>query len=626
MLKKPFVSIFLLFTFAFLQSKNLSGQSTPEIRAFIDSSEVYYITDGDKTIHFALKALKLAEELDDYWGLVNAQQMVGEGLVTLGKLDSAIYHFDLAMKLAIKEGDETERGNCLISKASIATNAGRHQEAIVYYNKGIKVKEALQDSASLCSVLLRLGGVYSQLGDHAMAADKYLTSIRICEAINNMQMVGYNFGSLGMIHDKQGNYKEAEEYFNKGVDVFTEMGDNFGIAGLRNNMGIMYKNMEQFDKSIENYEFSLEKFEAIGYKPGINACQTNLAILQVKKGLYESAEPFAQYGLQTAIELGNRESEQDNLNTLAQIEQGLKNYRKAIEYGQSSLEIAEELGSKEKLRDVNQTLSNIYKDMGQFDQSLNYYKKMVEHKDSILNATQSKQISELRTIYETEKKDQEITMLAKQTELDDVKKTRLWIGLVFTLLLGSLLVLLLRQKRKKDRQIFTQQQTIEKEKTRIAQLESSRLERELEFKQKELTAKVLQLARKNDFLQNLDQEVLKIREQSEPNLKDATRKLSRMINQDVEAETDWDDFLNSFKQVHTSFIERLTEEFEELTINDMKLACLFKMQLSSKEIASALNVSPAGIKKARHRLRKRLKLQPDEDIYTFFINYPRSNS
>ncbi|MDF1699416.1 MAG: tetratricopeptide repeat protein, partial [Saprospiraceae bacterium] len=340
----------------------------------------------------------------------------------------------------------------------------------------------------------------------------------------------------------------------------------------------------------------------------------------------EAAIPYAEFGLQTSKEIGNRESEQDNLNTLALIELGLNNYTPALNYAQRSLEIAKELKSKEKLRDVNLTLSTIFQELGQHDQALTYFKAYTSNKDSVLNATQSKQISELRTIYETEKKDQEIAMLAKERELDQIKKTRLWIGLLLSLGLGSLLIFYLRQKRKKDNQIFAQQQIIEQEKTRNAQLEATRLERELEFKQKELTAKVLQLARKNDFLQVLDQEVNKIREQSDTDVKNATRKLSNMIHRDVDAETDWDDFLSAFKQVHTSFIETLTTEFEDLTTNDVKLACLFKMHLSSKEIASALNVTPAGIKKARHRLRKRLQLEPDQDIHTFFIQYPTSKT
>ncbi|MDF1699511.1 MAG: tetratricopeptide repeat protein, partial [Saprospiraceae bacterium] len=176
--------ILILFGLFLVVDKSLA-QSTPEITALIDSTEKYYITDGDKTIQFARQALSLAENADDYWGKLNANQMIGEGQYTLGNLDSSLFYHTVAMELAKKEGDQRQVGNSFISRATIATTSGKHDEAITYYQEGIKIKEALKDSASLCSVFLRLGNVYSQLGKHTDAAQNYLTGIRICDAIQN---------------------------------------------------------------------------------------------------------------------------------------------------------------------------------------------------------------------------------------------------------------------------------------------------------------------------------------------------------------------------------------------------------------------------------------------------------
>ena len=41
---------------------------------------------------------------------------------------------------------------------------------------------------------------------------------------------------------------------------------------------------------------------------------------------------------------------------------------------------------------------------------------------------------------------------------------------------------------------------------------------------------------------------------------------------------------------------------------------LLKMNLSSKEIANILNISAEGVKKARHRLRKKLGLQSSDSL------------
>jgi len=91
----------------------------------------------------------------------------------------------------------------------------------------------------------------------------------------------------------------------------------------------------------------------------------------------------------------------------------------------------------------------------------------------------------MQTKYETEKKDAEIVLLNKEAELDDSRKRALWggIGLITLSSLMAFFGLNQRSKRKRAEEL-------EKRK---------RIEQELEFKKKELTAKVLQLASKMSF-------------------------------------------------------------------------------------------------------------------------------
>jgi DNA-binding CsgD family transcriptional regulator len=48
-----------------------------------------------------------------------------------------------------------------------------------------------------------------------------------------------------------------------------------------------------------------------------------------------------------------------------------------------------------------------------------------------------------------------------------------------------------------------------------------------------------------------------------------------------------------------------------------------KMNLTAKELAALLNVTPDGIKKARYRLRKKLNLGSDVDIQEYLLAFPR---
>jgi DNA-binding CsgD family transcriptional regulator len=56
------------------------------------------------------------------------------------------------------------------------------------------------------------------------------------------------------------------------------------------------------------------------------------------------------------------------------------------------------------------------------------------------------------------------------------------------------------------------------------------------------------------------------------------------------------------------------DRYPEITSNELRLMALLKMNLSSKEIANILNITPEGIKKARYRLRKKMNISSDESL------------
>jgi len=55
---------------------------------------------------------------------------------------------------------------------------------------------------------------------------------------------------------------------------------------------------------------------------------------------------------------------------------------------------------------------------------------------------------------------------------------------------------------------------------------------------------------------------------------------------------------------------RLKSRHPSLTNYDLRLCTYLKSNLSTKEIATLLNITPDSVKKAKHRLRKKLNLTP----------------
>ena len=147
------------------------------------------------------------------------------------------------------------------------------------------------------------------------------------------------------------------------------------------------------------------------------------------------------------------------------------------------------------------------------------------------------------------------------------------------------------------------------------------LEQQLHFKQREMTAQVLSLARKNELLQNLDEQMENMKKVANPDSLFYVKKLRKLIETHLNNDQVWEQFLISFKEVHQNFFQQLTNKFSNLNSTDLRLVSLMKMNLSAKEIASLLNISVLGVKKARYRLRKKLELDSEVNVQDYLLGF-----
>lgn len=58
------------------------------------------------------------------------------------------------------------------------------------------------------------------------------------------------------------------------------------------------------------------------------------------------------------------------------------------------------------------------------------------------------------------------------------------------------------------------------------------------------------------------------------------------------------------------FQQTLKSRYPHLTSYNLRLCIYLKSNLSTKEIATLLNITPDSVKKAKHRLRKKMSLEP----------------
>ncbi|WP_449436119.1 helix-turn-helix transcriptional regulator [Pedobacter steynii] len=186
------------------------------------------------------------------------------------------------------------------------------------------------------------------------------------------------------------------------------------------------------------------------------------------------------------------------------------------------------------------------------------------------------------------------------------------------------------RKLKKDQQAISDKLQAEKDEflkkeaeateRQIIKLQTEKLQGELAGKNRELANSAMSLVYKNELLQKLSQEMLKIKDSSgKPLAEEQLRKIQKVIDDGMNDERDWNLFESSFNEAHESFFKKLKANHPDLVPNDLKLCAYLHMNMSSKELASLLNISLRGVEIRRYRLRKKLEVPHDKNLVEFLM-------
>ncbi|MEC3878035.1 triple tyrosine motif-containing protein [Parapedobacter sp. 10938] len=160
----------------------------------------------------------------------------------------------------------------------------------------------------------------------------------------------------------------------------------------------------------------------------------------------------------------------------------------------------------------------------------------------------------------------------------------------------------------------------EESEQRLVKLKNEQLERELASKSRELANTTMSIVYKNELLNNVHDELLQLHDSEGRKLSnEQLRKINKIIEDARSDERDWHVFEKSFNEAHENFFKKLKANYPELVPNDMKLCAYLRMNMSSKEIASLLNITTRGVEIRRYRLRKKLSLTQDKNLTEFLM-------
>jgi DNA-binding CsgD family transcriptional regulator len=167
---------------------------------------------------------------------------------------------------------------------------------------------------------------------------------------------------------------------------------------------------------------------------------------------------------------------------------------------------------------------------------------------------------------------------------------------------------------------------LDKSEKEIVALKNEKLQAELQNKNTELASTAMHLVQKGDLLSKIKEELTRLKRNSGGELgADDFKKLIRALKEEDNMDEEWNQFASHFDAVHLDFLRSLKKCYPSLTPNELKLCAYLHINLGSKEIAQHLKISVRGVEISRYRLRKKLKLSKETNLFDFLLEFSSSN-
>ena len=415
--------------------------------------------------------------------------------------------------------------------------------------------------------------------------------------LNHLQAIGSLYYQLGV-------YDSAIVYFNKSYSFIKEKQMGEGQASALNNIGLGYYQQGKLDSSKYFFElayalFHKGKTQTDSLMKGLvggNLSQCypsstnkdlikkllNAEILITKKYNYVSTLPEAYVRL-------------SNLYT------DLGEYPMALLYIDTAYQLVTEqaiLGSANKLHlEVLGNYIKLLEKVGDTKKGLKLAQEYIRVNENLYGEEATKSLTLSKISYqvssverELERNKEAVLRLKKEEQF-----SRLRAGLILTVGISLVLIALI---------VILKMRTEEKKKKVIEEYSKQILEKTIANKNQMLTQAMLNLTRKKEFAKELLERLKKDSDKMGGIDSSVQMFISNEINMD-ESLFKMDKYISELDE---SFFTKLELKYPQLTSSDLKLCGLIRMDLSNKELAIIMNITPDSMKTRKTRLSKKMNL------------------
>jgi two-component sensor histidine kinase len=359
------------------------------------------------------------------------------------------------------------------------TGKSRHEKAIEGYRENLRIATFGGDTISQAKWLQLIGEGYFQLNQFDSAIVYFNNSIIACKKGADpayFYSPVKSYIKLSKIYSLQSEYDSALFTLNKLSDIYQMAGNTTGIIFVLNEMAGIYSLNGDISKAKDCYMQVLQLNQTS--ENAILTAKTfqKLGDLSLMDKMYQKALDNYLKALDIFKKTGDLNSAAILFLDIGNIYFIMTEYDDAIESINKSLEVAKMRNLESLLSDIYLKFSEVYDEKGDKEIALRYYKLYSKTRTILFNKEKNQVLAEQYVRYETERKDQQIDMLKKDNEIQELKIKQKSFQLFFTIAFGFFVLIVLlviynryRSKQKANEILIEKNELITNQKREIEQ-------------------------------------------------------------------------------------------------------------------------------------------------------------
>ncbi len=301
-----------------------------------------------------------------------------------------------------------------------ALQKGNLDSAIIIADKAIALSKDKHNLRGLANSLkLKATTVYFQ-GEHEKAIALYLEALNQFDQIHDSIGIAEIYNELGTLWKKQGDLKKAASFFNDALQIFIRLKNVSGQANTLNNIGLLLEREGKYEEALKDYALALAIHKEANNKVAMGYSLANLGGVYTQLKRYKEAEQALLQSLAIRTELNEIQNIAICYTNLGEFYGAQNNFKSAIPYYLKSLEMAKKIGFIDLIQYDYESLSHSYSMINNYKQAYEYHTQYSTYKDSVFNENKNRQLTELQTKYDSEKKEQQNLLLSKENQLKSI--------------------------------------------------------------------------------------------------------------------------------------------------------------------------------------------------------------